>query len=72
MNRRTRYRLSGGALAVLVTLVLFREPLASAGPLLWPPGGPRWATFVLVVLLSFAVPLMVGAALGEALAERGS
>lgn len=68
--RRTRFRLAGGLVGLVVALVAFRGTLLAVLPRLWPPGGPRWFTLVLVTALSLAVPLMVGAALGEALARR--
>lgn len=68
--RRTRFRLGGGLVGLLVALVGFRGTLLAVLPRLWPPGGPRWFTLVLVTALSLAVPLMIGAALGEALARR--
>jgi hypothetical protein len=68
-ERRTRYRLGGGVVGLLVGLVVFSPTLTSVGPLLWPPGGPRWFTLVLTVGLSLMLPLMVGAALGESYAR---
>jgi hypothetical protein len=68
--RTTRFRLAGGLVGLLVALVVFRGTLLAVAPRLWPPGGPRWFTLVLVTALSLAVPLMIGAALGEALARR--
>ena len=68
--RTTRFRLAGGLVGLLVALVVFRGTLLAVVPRLWPPGGPRWFTLVLLTALSLAVPLMIGAALGEALARR--
>lgn len=68
--RRTRFRVGGGLVGLAVGLVVFRGTLLAVLPRLWPPGGPRWFTLVLVTALSLALPLMVGAALGEALARR--
>ena len=68
--RRTRFRVVGGLVGLAVGLVVFRGTLLAVLPRLWPPGGPRWFTLVLVVVLSLTLPLMVGAALGEALARR--
>ncbi|MEF8840792.1 MAG: hypothetical protein V5A62_04095 [Haloarculaceae archaeon] len=68
--RRTRFRVAGGLVGLAVGLVVFRGTLLAVLPRLWPPGGPRWFTLVLVTALSLTLPLMVGAALGEALARR--
>ena len=68
--RRTRYRVGGGLVGLAVALVVFRETLLVVLPRLWPPGGPRWFTLALVTALSLTLPLMIGAALGEALARR--
>jgi len=67
LARRTRFRVAGGLVGLAVGLVVFRGTLLAVLPRLWPPGGPRWFTLVLVTALSLALPLMVGAALGEAL-----
>lgn len=67
---RRAFRLTTGLLFMLLSAVWFREPLAAVLPRLWPPGGARWATLVLVVGLSLVLPLMIGAALGELLHER--
>jgi len=69
LARRTRYRVVGGLVGLALGLVVFRGTLLAVLPRLWPPGGPRWFTLVLVTGLSLALPLMVGAALGEALAR---
>ena len=68
--RTTRFRVAGGLVGLAVGLVVFRGTLLAVLPRLWPPGGPRWFTLVLVIALSLALPLMIGAALGEALARR--
>ncbi|MFB6192384.1 MAG: hypothetical protein ABEI11_03590 [Haloarculaceae archaeon] len=62
---RTRLRLASGLVALAASVVLFREPLASALPLLWPPGGPRWASLAALVALSLAGALAVGAGIAE-------
>lgn len=69
LARRTRFRIAGGLVGLAVGLVVFRGTLLAVLPRLWPPG-PRWFTLVLVTALSLTLPLMVGAALGEALARR--
>jgi hypothetical protein len=46
------------------------DPLVALWPQLWPPGGPRWATLVLVVALSLVLPMMIGAALVDVLYDR--
>ena len=93
-ERTTRYRVGGG---LAVGFVVFRGTLLAVLPRIWPPGGPRWFTLVLVkgcrndlpavtdparatagkrlrqsvvMALSLTLPLMVGAALGGALARR--
>ncbi|MEF8788817.1 MAG: hypothetical protein V5A61_01690 [Haloarculaceae archaeon] len=70
LARATRFRVAGGLVGLAVGLVVFRGTLLAVLPRLWPPGGPRWFTLVLVTALSLTLPLMVGAALGEALARR--
>lgn len=70
LARRTRFRVAGGLVGLAVGLVVFRGTLLAVLPRLWPPGGPRWFTLVLVTALSLTLPLMVGAALGETLARR--
>lgn len=67
---RRAFRLTTGLVFLLVSVVWFRGPLTAILPGLWPPGGPRWATLVLVVGMSLILPLMVGAALGELIHER--
>lgn len=52
-------------MAGVVTVVLFTEQLLAVAPLLWPPGGPRWATLVLLVAFSLVTPLLVGSLLAE-------
>lgn len=69
-ERTARYRVGGGLVGLAVGFVVFRGTLLAVLPRLWPPGGPRWFTLVLVTALSLTLPLMVGAALGEALARR--
>lgn len=71
-ERRTRYRLAGGVVGLLVGVVFFSPTLTSIGPLLWPPGGERWFTLVLTVGLSLMLPLMIGAAIGESYARYRS
>jgi hypothetical protein len=68
--RRTRYRLVGGLVGLVVAVALFHRQLLLAVPLLWPPGGSRWFSLLAVYALSLMVPLMIGAGLGEALARR--
>jgi hypothetical protein len=68
--RATRFRVAGGLVGLAVGLIVFRGTLLAVLPRLWPPGGPRWFTLVLVTALSLALPLMVGAAFGEALGRR--
>lgn len=68
--RTRRFRVTGGLVGLLVGVVLFRGTLLEVLPRLWPPGGPRWVTLLLVTALSLMLPLMVGAALGEALGRR--
>jgi hypothetical protein len=68
--RRTRFRLGGGLVGLLAGFLVFRGTFLAVLPRLWPPGGPRWFTLVLLTALSLAVPPMIGAALGEALARR--
>lgn len=68
--RTRRFRVVGGLVGLLVGLVVFRGTLVAVLPRLWPPGGPRWATLLLVTALSLTLPLMIGAALGEALGRR--
>ena len=70
VERRTRFRVAGGLVGLAVGLLVFRGTLLAVLSRLWPPGGPRWFTLVLVMALSLTLPLMVGAALGEALARR--
>lgn len=69
-SRRRLVRLGTGALFLALAIVWFRGPLAEIWPQLWPPGGPRWATLVLVVALSLVLPMMVGAALADVLYRR--
>jgi hypothetical protein len=69
-ERRTRYRLVGGLVALALTVAVFYRQLLLAVPLLWPPGGARWFSLLAVYVLSLMLPLMVGAALGEAVARR--
>lgn len=69
-ERRARFRVGGGLVGLAVGSVVFRGTLLAVLPHLWPPGGPRWFTLLLVTALSLALPLMVGAALGEGLARR--
>jgi hypothetical protein len=64
-SSRTRLRLASGLAALAVALVVFRAPLAATLPLLWPPGGQRWASLVGLVALSLAGALAVGAGLAE-------
>ena len=71
-ERRTRYRLGGGVLGLLLGVVFFSPTLTSIGPLLWPPGGARWFTLLLTVGFSLMLPLMIGAALGESYARYRS
>jgi hypothetical protein len=70
VRRTSRFRVAGGLVGLLVGLVVFRGTLLAVLPRLWPPGGPRWFTLLLVTALSLMLPLMVGAALGEALGRR--
>lgn len=69
-ERRTRYRIAGGLLALGLTVALFYDSIRLVLPLLWPPGGARWFSLLAVYVLSLMLPLMVGAGLGEALARR--
>ncbi|WP_276260468.1 hypothetical protein [Haloglomus litoreum] len=69
-RRRRRLRLAAGLCFLVVAVVWFRGPLAELWPQLWPPGGPRWATLVLVVALSLVLPMMVGAALVDVFYRR--
>jgi hypothetical protein len=71
-ERRARYRIGGGLVGLVVGVLFFSPTLRSIGPLLWPPGGARWFTLVLVVGLSLMLPLMIGAWLGETYARRRS
>jgi hypothetical protein len=68
--RRTRFRVAGGLVGLAAGLLVSRGTLLEVLPRLWPPAGPRWFTLVLVTALSLTLPLMIGAALGEALARR--
>lgn len=67
---RRRVRLLTGFAFLVLAVVWFRGPLAALWPRLWPPGGARWATLVLVVGLSLLLPMMVGAALADLLYRR--
>lgn len=67
---RRRARLLTGLVFLAVAVIWFRGPLAELWPRLWPPGGARWATLVLVVGLSLLLPMMVGAALADLLYRR--
>jgi hypothetical protein len=67
---RRRVRLAAGLVCLVLAVVWFRGPLADLWPQLWPPGGTRWATLVLVVGLSLVLPMMVGAALADLLYRR--
>jgi hypothetical protein len=69
-DRRRVVRLASGLLCLALAVVWFRGPLGELWPQLWPPGGPRWATLVLVVGLSLALPMMAGAALADLLYDR--
>ena len=71
-RRRTRYRLGGGVVGLVAGLLVFGSTILSLGPLLWPPGGPRWLTLVLVVGLSLMLPLMIGAWVGETYGRRSN
>ncbi len=69
-SRRRLVRLATGFLFLVLAVIWFRGPLADLWPQLWPPGGARWATLVLVVGLSLFLPMMVGAALADVLYRR--
>lgn len=63
-------RLATGLAFLALAVVWFRGPLGELLPRLWPPGGPRWATLVLVVALSLVLPMMIGAALADVFYRR--
>jgi len=69
-DRRRLVRLAAGLCSLVLAVVWFRGPLGELWPMLWPPGGPRWATLVLVVAFSLVLPMMVGAALVDVLYRR--
>lgn len=52
-------------MAGVVTVALFADQMLAVVPLLWPPGGPRWATLALLVAFSLVTPLIVGALLAD-------
>ena len=72
MERRTQARLAGGALALLVTVVVFRRTVFAWPDLFLPLSGPRPVTLALVWLLSLALPTMAGGAAAGWLYERFS
>ena len=56
----------------LVLAVVFRDALLAARILLWPPSEPtsQWLTIVLLYVVGlFALPVIVGSRLGDALYE---
>jgi hypothetical protein len=69
-GHRRMARVAAGLLCLVVAVVWFRGPLGALWPMLWPPGGPRWATLVLVVALSLVLPMMIGAALVDVFYRR--
>ena len=72
MERRTQARLAGGALALLVTVAVFRRTVFAWPDLFLPLSGPRSITLALVWLLSFSLPAMAGATAAGWLYDRSS
>ncbi|AUV81456.1 hypothetical protein C2R22_07130 [Salinigranum rubrum] len=63
-------RLGCTAVAALLSVVVFRDVVTDALPLLWPPTTPfsRWFGLVTVLLVSFLVlPGVVGTLVGDRL-----
>lgn len=69
-RERLAVRLGCSAVAAAVSLVVFRDVVTEALPLLWPPTDPvsRWFGLVTVLTVSFLVlPGVVGTLVGDAL-----
>ena len=69
-RRRDAARIGAGLLALAVTVVWFREPLAAVWPLVYPPTDTMAATLALVVVFSVFLPMMVAAGLVDLLYDR--
>ena len=65
IRRLTWVRAGAALLTLTVALAWSADSLVGLAPLLWPPGGPRWATLVLLVAFSLVTPLLVGSLLAE-------
>jgi hypothetical protein len=69
-RERLAVRLACSAVAAGCTVVVFREVVTEALPLLWPPTDPvsRWVGLVTVLAVSFLVlPGVVGTVVGDLL-----
>jgi hypothetical protein len=69
-SRRDAVRIGSGLLALVVTVLLFREPLAAVWPLIYPPTDTMALTLALVVAFSLLLPMMVAAGLVDMFYDR--
>jgi hypothetical protein len=72
IRKRTALRIGLAALTVALVAIWFRAPLADAWVLLWPPTelSERWFTLVMVVFLSFLIPVAIVLRLADLLYDR--
>jgi hypothetical protein len=72
IRKRTALRIVLAVCTVVVVAIWFRAPLIEVWTLLWPPAeiSERWFTLVMVVLLSFLVPVAIVLRLADLLYDR--
>jgi hypothetical protein len=72
VRKRTALRIVLAVCTVAFVAIWFRAPLGDIWVLLWPPTeiSERWFTLVMVVLLSFLVPVAIVLRLTDLLYDR--
>lgn len=72
IRKRTLFRVALALCTVLVVAVWFRVPLGGVWAILWPPTevSGRWFTLLMVVALSFLLPVAVVVRLADIVYDR--